>query len=313
MEEKNMALLGFISSAADYLKDQLGEDNEDIKEISDINFDKIKTEFSKKIDSSFNNGTNNSDDLIKAGKDVFNNFIRKKESLIEEFNDIFNVDFEMDEASGKHLSKTLDDSIDSNSNIDDYARIIANNAGENIETQVKVKKAQENMDEVFSEIVAHENGSKKKRKDYIGDLLEDLNHSKIAVAIEENKKRAEATRKAVLESIKKMYPYLSNSFIKGVYSLRESFNDDFNKYEKIIVLHRLHFNEIDGLRKFVEVVLQYNYLVNVDEKQMIVDAFKEHDNANGKILTDIFTIANQAKLLTGDYEGYRVLINKQED
>lgn len=310
-----MALLGFISSAADYLKDQLGEDNEDIKEIRDINFDKIKTEFSKKIDSSFNGANNNSDDLIKAGKDVFNNFIKKKESLIEEFDDIFNVDFEMedDDTTEKHLLNMLDESIDSNSNIDDYARIIANNASGNGEAKVKVKQAQENMDEVFSEIVAHENGSKNKKKDYIGDLLDDLDHSKLAVTIEENKKRAEATRRAVLESIKKMYPYLGNSFIKGVYSLKDSLKEDFSEYEKIVVLHRLHFSELDGLRKFVEVVLQYNYLVNVDEKQMIVDTFKEHENVNGKILTDIFTIANQAKLLTGDYEGYRVLINKQED
>ena len=40
---------------------------------------------------------------------------------------------------------------------------------------------------------------------------------------------------------------------------------------------------------------------------MIVDTFKMHTNEDGLILNDIFSVANQARLLCGDYEGYRVL------
>ena len=69
----------------------------------------------------------------------------------------------------------------------------------------------------------------------------------------------------------------------------------------------MHFKDIGGLREFVDVMINHGYLVNVDEKQMIVDTFKEHVNSDGKILTDIFEIANQGKLLTGDYEGYRII------
>ena len=54
-------------------------------------------------------------------------------------------------------------------------------------------------------------------------------------------------------------------------------------------------------------MMSHEYFVNVDEKQMIVDTFKEHVNSDGKILTDIFEIANQAKLLTGEYDGYRII------
>ena len=44
-----------------------------------------------------------------------------------------------------------------------------------------------------------------------------------------------------------------------------------------------------------------------DEKQMIVDAFKQYINTDGKIITSIFEVANQSALLEGEYEGYRVL------
>ena len=54
-------------------------------------------------------------------------------------------------------------------------------------------------------------------------------------------------------------------------------------------------------------MLNHDYQINVDEKQMIVDTFKNYVNEDGLILNEIFSIANQAKLLCGDYEGYRIL------
>ena len=44
---------------------------------------------------------------------------------------------------------------------------------------------------------------------------------------------------------------------------------------------------------------------------MIVDVFKEYVNSDGKIITSIFEVANQAALLKGEYEGYRVLYAKK--
>ena len=54
-------------------------------------------------------------------------------------------------------------------------------------------------------------------------------------------------------------------------------------------------------------MLNHDYQINVDEKQMIVDTFKNYVNEDGLILNEIFSIANQAKLLCGDYECYRIL------
>ena len=48
-------------------------------------------------------------------------------------------------------------------------------------------------------------------------------------------------------------------------------------------------------------------MINADEKKMIVDAFRQHINTDGKIITSIFEVANQSALLSGEYEGYRVL------
>ena len=43
MEDKNIALLGFVSSAADYLKKQIKDNSEEIKELDEIDLDKIKS------------------------------------------------------------------------------------------------------------------------------------------------------------------------------------------------------------------------------------------------------------------------------
>lgn len=148
--------------------------------------------------------------------------------------------------------------------------------------------------------------------DYISSLMNDLSkESPTDKALEEKQKEIDA-KNAIYDSIKAIYPYLSDGFIKGVYDLKDSLANEYKDGEDLIILHRLNFSDIEGLRRFVEVIMQHDYLVNVDERQMIVDAFKEHINADGKILTDIFEVANQAKLLTGEYDGYRILRNEEE-
>ncbi len=143
-------------------------------------------------------------------------------------------------------------------------------------------------------------------KDSVLDLLDDYDET-ISNDISNKKLRQEELRREIYNSIKSIYPYLSNGFIKGVYDLKDSLANDYKEDEEIIILHRLHFKDVGGLRKFVDIIINHDYLVNVDEKQMIVDTFKEHINSDGKILTDIFEVANQAKLLTGEYEGYRII------
>ena len=148
----------------------------------------------------------------------------------------------------------------------------------------------------------------KDETDYVGELFDEFTNNEYEVDDFKNKQqRINELNKKIYDSIVALYPYLSNGFIKGVYELKESFASDYKEGQKIIILHRLVFTDLEGLRQFVDVMMSHEYFVNVDEKQMIVDTFKEHVNSDGKILTDIFEIANQAKLLTGEYDGYRII------
>ena len=159
-----------------------------------------------------------------------------------------------------------------------------------------------------STLVENKEENQSNEDTYLNGLFDEfINNSFEVDEIGDKHKQEEAKKKEIFDSIVALYPYLSNGFIKGVYDLKQSFVNDYQVGEKIVILHRLHFDDINGLRQFVDVMINHGYLVNVDEMQMIVDAFKEHINSDGKILTDIFEVANQAKLLTGDYEGYRII------
>lgn len=163
-------------------------------------------------------------------------------------------------------------------------------------------------DKDFDEDEADFDLGSNKETDYVGDLFDEFTNNEYEVDDFKNKQqRINELNKKIYDSIVALYPYLSNGFIKGVYELKESFASDYEEGQKIIILHRLVFTDLEGLRQFVDVMMSHEYFVNVDEKQMIVDTFKEHVNADGKILTDIFEIANQAKLLTGEYDGYRII------
>ena len=113
--------------------------------------------------------------------------------------------------------------------------------------------------------------------------------------------------KEVYDKIHAAYPYLSNGFIRSVYDLKETIAREYPLNEKIIILHRTSFNNVENLRQYVEITLKHGYMINADEKKMIVDAFRQHINTDGKIITSIFEVANQSALLSGEYEGYRVL------
>ena len=172
------------------------------------------------------------------------------------------------------------------------------------EFDLGIDKSDEDSDEDEADFDLGSN----KETDYVGDLFDEFTNNEYEVDDFKNKQqRINELNKKIYDSIVALYPYLSNGFIKGVYELKESFASDYKEGQKIIILHRLVFTDLEGLRQFVDVMMSHEYFVNVDEKQMIVDTFKEHVNSDGKILTDIFEIANQAKLLTGEYDGYRII------
>ena len=112
---------------------------------------------------------------------------------------------------------------------------------------------------------------------------------------------------SVFDSLRAMFPYLKEAFIRTVYDLKDNIANEYPFNKRMILLHRLVFKDVEKLRSFVEIMLDHAYQVNVDEKQMIVDVFKEMVNSDGLILSNIFEIANQAAFLDGEFEGYRVI------
>lgn len=141
------------------------------------------------------------------------------------------------------------------------------------------------------------------KNDYVNELIEDIKQEETA----EEKEDEEAS---IIERIHSIYTYLDEEFIANVYGLKDTFAAEYPIDKKIIVLHRLVFSSLEDLRQFVEITLSHGYMVNADENKMIVDVFKEFVNADGKILTNIFEVANQGSLLNAVYDGYNVLINE---
>lgn len=126
----------------------------------------------------------------------------------------------------------------------------------------------------------------------------------------ETKQKTSGVEDKVYSNIMLAYPYLTKDFIVSAYDQKDEISTSYVKGDDYIILHRLTFTNVEELREFVEIMMAHNYLVNVDEKKMIVDTIREFTNREGTILTNIFSIANQAKILNGEYEGYCV-INKK--
>lgn len=124
-------------------------------------------------------------------------------------------------------------------------------------------------------------------------------------------KKEKAEFDKIYNRVHSVYSHLSEEFIRNIYANKETIENEFAHGIRIIILHRVHFEDVENLRQFVEIALDNNYSINADESKMIVDVFKQYINEPGKILASILTIANQSSLLNGNYEGYRVLFEKE--
>ena len=144
---------------------------------------------------------------------------------------------------------------------------------------------------------------------FVNTLIDDLRTKMIQE--DERRQAIEEEYSQVFDRIHKTYPYLSSGFVRSVYELKDSIASDYPFNVKIIVLHRVIFKEVEYLRQFVEIALNHDFSINADEDKMIVDVFKEYINTDGKIITSIFDVSNQAALLGGEYDGYRVLFTQK--
>jgi len=282
MDSKDVFLLGFLSNATSYLKNETNSKEKELEILNKINIDELKNRL-----SSLGN-TTDENAILEAGKKAFEEMVGKKSNIISEFEDIFsNVKEEVKDIPS--LSYFF------------------NPMNELKENKPAIKKVDtEELDSILNEINKEEKPKEEEvklpnEKTYVDGLIKTLNE---AEKIENERIK---NKISIFEKISRQYPYLSGGFIRAVFSLKETIANDNPYNEDIILLHRVYFRELDSLRHFVEIACNHNYTVNVDEDKMLVDVFKEFVNADGRIITNIFEIANQVKALDGEYDGYRVI------
>ena len=230
--------------------------------------------------------------------EVFDNSVNAQEVPASKVIENPLVDIHLDEPIEEETVDIVDPVIEEDSN----AEAIEENVNETVEEDVNNEIESE---EKVEETVEDTNNND---KPYVSTLLDDLKKQLETEA--EIKKQKEEKNKEIYDRISRMYPYLSKSFVKTVFDLKEDFARDYSNGQKVVVLHRIKFMNVDNLRQFAEIALNHDYLINVDENKLIVDIFKQFDNSDGKILANIYEIANQGCLLNGTYEGYNVIINE---
>lgn len=345
MKPKNVMLLGFVNSAVDYLNRHMDEEPDTrLAELKNVDLASLKDELSDNLDASLGTMQSTMSTLLKAGNEAFDKFVEDTHAngntISDQFSNLFDVDLDNTRQSNQEeLARLLsfynldsDDDETNRTNSDDelMKKIVENVTSDDtsdIASASQAVKQEEGIDNIFNEIVENEDkpvgelkevaiDEKKVKQDvqkqetqaYVSSLISDLRQE--LVKEEEYKKQQDNKNNEVFERISKLYPYLPEGFIRSVYELKEELSINYPIGDKVIVLHRVSFNDVENLRKFVEIGLNHEYTINADENKKIVDIFKEFVNSDGRILTNIYEIANQGYLLSGTYEGYNVIVNE---
>ena len=281
-------------------------DNDFINEVEeDTSSDEVKEDTpSNEVEETFDEAEINDEEILEQVDEAeeetkVENFTSKDDELLQEIRKNATNDDTQE-------IMPIDHEIAQDVNIDSIFNEIV---------EAEQKPNNENNNDVELEEVAIDDNEEKQNdveetKTYVSSLIDDLRAQLIQE--EEAKKAEESNNKDIYENISKLYPYLPESFIKSVYELKESIASEYPIGHKIVILHRIVFKDVDNLRNFVEIGLNHEYTINADEKKMIVDIFKEYINSDGRILTNIYEVANQGYLLDGTYEGYNIILQEDE-
>lgn len=114
----------------------------------------------------------------------------------------------------------------------------------------------------------------------------------------------------VPEEIKEIcgiYPYLKADFVQKVFERNEDLNQKYPEDTLITIYHKAEFESAEALKEYEEILQKNGYQINVlDEKT--VEVFKKMFIENGRIISDIYNVANQAACLNGKYKGFKVTV-----
>ena len=127
-------------------------------------------------------------------------------------------------------------------------------------------------------------------------------------AAEEGKEEPEAAEVPdEIQEICGMYPYLKADFVQKVFERNDDLNLKYPEDTLITIYHKAEFEEAEALKEYEEILQKNGYQINVlDEKT--VEVFKKMFTENGRIISDIYNVANQAACLNGKYKGFKVTV-----
>lgn len=102
------------------------------------------------------------------------------------------------------------------------------------------------------------------------------------------------------------YPYLSSRFIDDTLKFSHQFNADYPVGTRVAIEHHAHFNAIEDLFVFAQIIRQSGYAVREGAEDKTLVVVREMFVDNNTILHDVFKVANQVYCLSGEYQKFRI-------
>ena len=127
------------------------------------------------------------------------------------------------------------------------------------------------------------------------------------VKIEEDEEEEEDQYSSDVNEISGLYPYLSKKFIDKVYAQSDKLDEDYPNDTLVEIKHYASFGVDSDVKGFVTIMEDNSYEVSyVDEEEKDVILTKKFFTEKGRIISEIFNVANQVNVLGGIYTGYEV-------
>lgn len=309
MDYKEPALIGFVQAAIDYLNYSKGNGEKvDLGSLTNADINFLKDSLGLNFD--------NDAAAILRGHQAFRDIIYKRQRDRDSFNKSDYSDYRPSEpqdnpynlfkenTENNYYGESQASSQESSEAIDNlFSQIESNTKQENKINKVEHQEPKKferdsNSNHVIKDAI-------KRIKNTSGKDLRISNSEEDDPVFEYVDKESDYYK--LIRNISKTYNNLSMEFIKDVLSYKEEIDRDYPVNFPIILLHRISFEDVEDLRRFAEIMINNKFYINADERKGIIDIFMQVINTNGKIITVICDVANQAARVNGNYEGYKVI------
>ena len=111
--------------------------------------------------------------------------------------------------------------------------------------------------------------------------------------------------KPEIAAVKDLYPFLDTDFIETQFERNPEFNRQYPADTLITMSHKAKFADRETNEKYVGIAKENGFETEAIGAFEIVIT-RKFFTSEGKILSDIYNVANQVCALNGIYEGYRI-------